>query len=110
MMKAFLVVAVLLVAGVAGLGFYRGWFSFASDGADAKSNVTLTVDKGKMQEDEKKVVANVHDFGHHTKDKAATGGKSTDGTVVRVSIHELTMTTEAGKEQSHPLAADVKVT
>jgi hypothetical protein len=31
---------VLLVAGVAGLGFYRGWFSLASDRSDAKSNVT----------------------------------------------------------------------
>ncbi|MGH7172642.1 MAG: hypothetical protein ACRELG_20365 [Gemmataceae bacterium] len=110
-MKAFLVVLVLLVAGVVGLGFYRGWFSFASDSADAKSNITLTVDKDKMQADEKKVVANVQDVGHHVKDKAAaTAEKSMDGTVVSVSSDDLTMTTTAGKDESHTLAADLKVT
>src|ERR1700694_5928686 len=110
-MKALFVVLVLLVAGIAGLGLYRGWFSFASDSADAKSNITFSVDKEKMHEDEKKVMTKVQGIGHEGKEKAAaTGEKSTDGTVVRVSSDELTMTTKAGKEKGQTLVADVKVT
>lgn len=110
-MKGLLVVLVLLVAGVVGLGFYRGWFSFASESGGGSANVTLTVDQDKFQEDRKAAVQGVQGLGPRSKDKAAgPGAVNRDGTVVRVSGGELTMTDEDGKEHKHPLAADVEVT
>jgi hypothetical protein len=64
-----LIVLVLILAGVAGLGFYRGWFQMTSDRSADKSNVTVTVDKEKMQEDKQKAVEKVQDLGHK-KDEA----------------------------------------
>ena len=46
-----LIVLVVIVAGIAAFGFYRGWFHVTSGGAADKSNVTLTVDKDKIQQD-----------------------------------------------------------
>ena len=66
-MKVFLVVVVLLLVGIAGLGFYRGWFRLSSDtdNADHKVSTTFTVDQNKIQEDKEKVT----DFGHAAKEK-----------------------------------------
>ena len=52
-MKTLLVVVVLLLAGIAGLGFYRGWFHFSTtDGTDRKPSATITVDKdNRLSED-----------------------------------------------------------
>src|SRR4029078_8700829 len=41
----FRIVLVLIIAGIGGLGWYRGWFHLSSDRGADKSNVTLTVDK-----------------------------------------------------------------
>jgi hypothetical protein len=124
MMKKLLIVVVLLVAGIAGLGFYRGWFSVASDSAKAKSNITFSVDKDKVQKDEETVVEKVRDVGHQAQEKvekvrdaghqaqekaAAPDEERMDGTLVRAGSDELTMTTKAGEEQTHALAAGVKV-
>jgi hypothetical protein len=62
-MTRVILVLVLLVACVAGLGFYMGWFHLGSDGADGKTHITLTVDKEKIQADEKKVLEKVHGVG-----------------------------------------------
>jgi len=110
-MKALLVVLALLVAGIAGLGFYRGWFSVASDSADAKSNITLTVDQDKFQEDRKAATESVQDLGRQAKDKTVgPAEKITDGTMVGFKGGELTIADKDGKEHRHTLAADVKVT
>jgi hypothetical protein len=72
-------VLVLLVAGVACLGFYLGWFAVASDNTDGKGRITLTVDKEKIKEDENKALEKVKDLGGHAKDKVeATTDKSKD--------------------------------
>jgi hypothetical protein len=47
----FLIVVLLIVAGVVALGFYRGWFHLTSDRAGDKPNVTVTVDKDKIRQD-----------------------------------------------------------
>jgi len=53
-------VLILVVAGVVGLGFYLGWFQVASEGTDGKTHITLTVNKDKIQADEKTVLDKVH--------------------------------------------------
>jgi hypothetical protein len=81
-MKQFAIFVVLVVACIAGVGFYRGWFHVASDTDAAKRNVTFTADPTKIKEDEKKVVDKVQDLGHRVKDKdAAATNKSKDQTV-----------------------------
>lgn len=65
------VVVGLIVVGVVGLGFYFGYLKMGSDTAEGTTHITLTVDQKKMQEDEKKAVQKVQDFGHQeSKDKA----------------------------------------
>ncbi len=74
-MKRLLLVIVLVVAGVLGLGFYRGWFHVVSDSADGESNLTFTLDTNKIEEDRKAAQQKAHDLGHSGKDKtgAPTG-------------------------------------
>jgi hypothetical protein len=55
-MKNLLIVIVLVVAGIGGLGYYRGWFHFTSDSTAGENHIGITVDKDKVKEDEKKVL------------------------------------------------------
>ena len=66
-MKKLFVLIVLLSVGVAAVGFQRGWFQLASDKDGSKTNITLTVDKDKIHEDEAKALDKVQ----HVKEKAA---------------------------------------
>jgi hypothetical protein len=61
-MKGLLVVLVLLLVGIASLGFYRVWFTLSSDNTDDKSNVTFTVDQDKFKEDEEMAKEKAQDF------------------------------------------------
>ena len=45
---------VLLAVGIAGVGYYRGWFAFATNGTNQAPSATITVDKNKFHEDEQK--------------------------------------------------------
>jgi hypothetical protein len=71
----FLIVLLLIVAGVVALGFYRGWFQLTSDKAADTSNVTFTVDKEKMQQDKQKAQEKVQ--GHRAEDKAVPATANT---------------------------------
>jgi hypothetical protein len=54
MNRTVITVLLVLLVGVAALGFYRGWFALSSRSPEAgsnKVNVNLTVDRDKMQED-----------------------------------------------------------
>lgn len=62
----------LIVTGVAGLGFYMGWFHFSSSSDDNSTHVTMSVDKDQIQEDTDKAVDKVQDPGPHAKDEVAT--------------------------------------
>lgn len=80
-MKRFMILVVVVVACIAGLGFYRGWFHIGSDTNDDKRNVTFTADPKKIKDDENKVVQKVKDFRHEAKGKAAAPtGKTKDET------------------------------
>jgi hypothetical protein len=68
-MKRFLVVLVLIMIGIAGLGFYQGWFRLSKDGADDKVNVTLTVDQDKFKDDTHRAEKQVQDLGHQAKER-----------------------------------------
>lgn len=110
-MNRILVVLILIVAGILGLGFYQKWFHVGSDQAQGKSNVTVSMDTDKFQEDRKTAQEKVQDVGNAIKDKVmGSSEKSMDGAVVSVSADKLTMTSKEGKEHSHPLAANAKVT
>jgi hypothetical protein len=65
----FVFMLVLIAGCVLGLGIYRGWFHFASDSAAGTSNVTLSVDNNKIQEDKNKVVDKTQELGHEAEAK-----------------------------------------
>ena len=56
LMRNFVIGLVLILAGIVGLGLYRGYIRVSSDKAPDKPSVTVTVDKEKMQDDKNKAV------------------------------------------------------
>ena len=58
-MARMLLVLAVIVAVVAGLGFYRGWFHVSSSSDDNNAHVTVSVDKDQIQEDKDKAVDKV---------------------------------------------------
>lgn len=68
-MNRLLVVVVLVVVGIAGLGFYLKWWSVGSGNTENKPNITFTLDKDKIGQDEKKTMEKVKDLGHSGNDK-----------------------------------------
>jgi hypothetical protein len=110
-MKGFVIPLVVVGVVIVGIGFYQGWFQVGSENAKGKSDVTLSVDKDKIKEDGKAAVTKLEDVGHQIKDKIeGADEKSMDGKMVSVSADKLTMTDMEGKEHSHALAANLKVT
>jgi len=80
-MRRFLIGLVVVVACVAGVGLYRGWFQVTSDSANDQRNVTFSADQNKIKEDENKVVQKVKSLENRVKDKSATPAeKSKDQT------------------------------
>lgn len=66
----FLVIAiVLLLVGIACLGFYRGWFSLSMDNTDQQPSATFTMDKDKIQADEQKAKDKVQGLGQEAEEK-----------------------------------------
>jgi hypothetical protein len=61
-MRRTIVIIILVVACV---GYFRGWFHVSSDTTGDKSNVTLTVDKNKIQDDKKAADEKAHDMVQH---------------------------------------------
>jgi hypothetical protein len=59
-MTRFLGTLVVLLAIVAGIGFYRGWFEAQSSNTDGQTSVKLTVDKDAVTHDEHQVTDLAH--------------------------------------------------
>lgn len=76
-MKRLFIVLVVLVIGIAALGFYRGWFDVKWEKTpEGKGQVTGTVDNEKIEQDRKRAVEKVQGVGGGSKEKAgAPGGK-----------------------------------
>jgi hypothetical protein len=54
-MKSIFKLLIILVICLAGIGFYRGWFSFSNTGSnEQKEEINVSVDKGKIREDVRK--------------------------------------------------------
>jgi hypothetical protein len=68
-----IVVVVVILAAVAGLGFYQGWFHVGSQDNGGTADITLTVDKDKMGADGQKAKDTVQDLGRKTEEKVAEG-------------------------------------
>jgi hypothetical protein len=69
-MKQLLVVLVLVAAGVAALGFYRGWFTASSGDTAHGVNVSIGVDQDKIRQDEAKVKEQIHNLGGKAKESS----------------------------------------
>ena len=62
-------VVVLLLVGIVGVGFYRGWFQLSTDTTDQRPSATITVDKDKIHADEQKAKDEMQGFGQEAKEK-----------------------------------------
>jgi hypothetical protein len=69
-MKNLCTLVVLLVIGIAVLGYFRDWFQFSSDSTDKDTTFHLTVDKEKLKEDEEKAKQKLHEAGQVLEEKA----------------------------------------
>jgi len=67
-MGRLLIVLVLVGIGVAGLGYYLGWFRVNSTNAEGQTKITLTVDQKKIQADEKRALEKVRNVGQPSKE------------------------------------------
>jgi predicted negative regulator of RcsB-dependent stress response len=70
-MKTLFGVIVLLLVGIAALGFYRGWFHLSTNSTDHNSSATFTVDQKKLQADEGKARDKLEELGQKAKEKTA---------------------------------------
>jgi hypothetical protein len=73
--KGLFAVLLVVVLGVAGLGFYQGWFQLSSHNTESKSNVTLSVDQDKIRADEEKVKDKVRELGQKVKETTDSGNR-----------------------------------
>lgn len=68
-MKTLLVVVVLLLAGIAGLGFYQGWFRLSTDSSEQQPNAAFTLDKDKIHADGEAAKDTVQGLGQEVKEE-----------------------------------------
>lgn len=68
-MKALVLVVLLLLVGIAGLGFYQGWFRLSTDSTDHHPSATITVDKDKIHADEQEAKDRLQGVGQTVKDR-----------------------------------------
>lgn len=64
-----LIVFVLVIAGIVGLGLWRGWFRVSSEGSGDTPAITVTVDKEKFEQDREDVTDKAQDLGQQAKDQ-----------------------------------------
>ena len=62
-MKNLLIAVVLIAVVLVAVGLQRGWFRFGADSAADTANVSVSVDKSKLEADKDKAVGKVHDLG-----------------------------------------------
>lgn len=70
-MKALVIVVLVLLVGIASLGFYRGWFEISTNRTDEKPSTTFTVDREKILSDEQLAKDKVQGLGQRAKEKTS---------------------------------------
>jgi hypothetical protein len=68
-MRNVMFVVLLLVVGIAGLGYYRGWFVVSTNSTDQMPSATISVDKDKFHADQQTARDDVHGAGQKVKDE-----------------------------------------
>lgn len=71
-MQTTLILLILIVAAVAGLGFYLRWFNFSSRNHDHQLDVTLTMDRSKFEVDKDGLMNRAQSLGHKAVEKITT--------------------------------------
>jgi hypothetical protein len=80
-MRRLFVVLVVLVIGVAVLGYYRGWFTFEWEKTpDGNSQIIGTVNHNKIEEDKKQAAEKLQDLRRPSDAKASEKNQNRDGT------------------------------
>jgi hypothetical protein len=75
MMRLLGLLVVLLIA-VAAVGYYLDWFKLSTADSSGKTNISVTIDKEKIREDEERAKAKVQDLGQRAKEQAKQPGNS----------------------------------
>jgi hypothetical protein len=68
-MRRLLIVLVLVVAGVAGLGFYQGWWRLSTGETDGNAKIPVSVDREKIEQDKEKAKEKVQEVEQKVKEK-----------------------------------------
>jgi len=98
---------VLVVAVVAGVGFYRGWFTIAtnpSDRPDDKVSVTVGVDTERIKSDAAAAKRKARDFGG-----AVAGSKTVQGKLNEVTEGRIVVATDPTGTMDFHLEPDAKI-
>ncbi|MGE3805785.1 MAG: hypothetical protein AB7K24_14010 [Gemmataceae bacterium] len=97
-MGRFLAILLVVVALVAGLGFYLGWFDVSRQSGNDRTDITLQINKDKVKEDTNKAVESAKETGRKIKEGAQqlVSGKSVTGTVASVDAVAGTMSVDTG--------------
>jgi hypothetical protein len=74
-MKTLFGVVVLLLVGIAVVGFCRGWFQVSTDTANQRSSATITVDKDRIRADEQKAKDEMQGLRQAAKEKIGEGAE-----------------------------------
>jgi hypothetical protein len=62
-----MLVVLLLAVGIAGFGYYQGWFTLSTNGTDSTPSATIKLDKDKFHADEQKARDDVQGAGQKAK-------------------------------------------
>jgi hypothetical protein len=73
-MRNLVTAVILLLVVVAVFGYFRGWYTFSAANTDHNPSATVTVDPGRIKDDENKAKEAVQGLGH--KAKEAVSGRA----------------------------------
>jgi hypothetical protein len=62
-----MLVVLLLAVGIAGFGYYQGWFTLSTNGTDSTPSATIKLDKDQFHADEQKARDDVQGAGQKAK-------------------------------------------
>jgi hypothetical protein len=71
-MRRVLVILLVLAIGTAGLGYYRGWFTIATEESPQATDITVKVDKEKVRADRERAQQELKKLADRVTDKDRT--------------------------------------